>query len=58
MSIDASLTCVKLVRLGASYNQTIINPPVHALEGYGSRSVCVCKLAATYLIYTLKIRCH
>ena len=29
-------------------------------EGYGSRSVCVSvtKLAATYLVYTLKTRCH
>ena len=35
-------------------------------EGYGSRSVCVCvciclsvtTLAAAYLVYTLKARCH
>ena len=37
----------------------IINPR-RMREGYGSRSVCVSVtvLAATYLFYTSKIRCH
>ena len=42
---------------------TTINPQ-HMCEGYGSYSVCVCvclsviKLAATYLVFKSKMRCH
>ena len=41
----------------------VINPR-RMREGYGSRCVCLCvcvsvtALAATYLVYTLKTRCH
>ena len=43
----------------------MINPR-RMREGYGGRFVCVCvcvcvsvtELAATYLVYTLKVGCH
>ena len=45
-------------------NETLINP-LRMREGYGSHMclcvcvcVCVTALAATYLVYALKTRCH
>ena len=51
------------VHVSHSMHSTLINPR-RMREGYGSRfvSVCVCvsvtTLAATYLVYTLKVGCH
>ena len=45
------------------YSSQLVNPR-RMREGYGSRFVCECvcvsvtTLAATYLVYTLKIRCR
>ena len=51
--------------MSLEHPEAIINPR-RMREGYCSRRVCVCEcvcvsvaaLAATYLIYTLKTRCH
>ena len=55
-----TLLYISAIVCGCRY---IFNPR-RMREGYGSRFVCVCvcvcvtELAATYLVYSLKVRCH
>ena len=61
--ISLTLSVLVINPTGTLTPPIIINPR-RMREGYGSRFVCVCvcvsvtELAATYLVYSLKVRCH